>query len=76
MTLIEGIDFFVYCIKFPNMANKGMVTPNSDGTFSVYVNTLYPQEQYPEIVEHELDHIINDDFYQEDLDIRFVENLT
>ena len=75
MTLIEGSDFYVYPIMFPNYANKGMVTPNVDGTYSVYVNTRYPQEQYPGIVKHELDHIINDDFYKEELDIRFVEDL-
>ena len=73
MTLIEGIDFFIYPVDFPNFANKGAVMINPDNTYSVYINSRYPQCQWREIIEHELRHILNDDFYN-DLDIRFIES--
>ena len=72
MTLIEGLDYFVYPVAFPNYANQGAVTPNNDNTYTVYINSLYPQELWPGILEHELDHIRNNDFYN-DRDIREVE---
>ena len=75
MDLVEGQDYFLYYLKFPNLANKGSVTPNDDGTFSVYVNTRYPSEMYPDIVKHELDHLNNDDLYKEDIDIAEIEDL-
>ena len=74
MTLIEGYDYYVYYVRFPNMKNQGAVVPNEDGTYTVYVNTLYPPEMWPGILDHELDHILDDDFYNNN-DIRTVEGL-
>ncbi len=73
MTLIEGADFFIRATDFPNTANKGAVIVNEDGTYSVYINSRYPQCQWKDIADHELRHLLNNDFYN-DLDIRFIES--
>ncbi len=73
MTLIEGADFFIYPVDFPNCANKGAVVMNEDYTYSVYINSRYPFCQWRDIADHELRHILNDDFYN-GLDIRFIES--
>ena len=73
--MIEGFDYYVYYVSFPNYANKGAARINDDGTYTVYVNTKYPSCMYPEILKHELRHITGDDFYDEDLDILEAEGL-
>ena len=73
MIMIEGADFFIYPVDFPNTANKGAVMLNEDGTYSVYINSRYPACQWPGIAEHELRHVVRDDFYN-GLYIRFIES--
>ena len=41
----------------------GMVIPNNDGTFSVYINAALDILAQQEALDHELEHIENDDFY-------------
>jgi Zn-dependent peptidase ImmA (M78 family) len=61
--LIEGSDYTVRLIPFPVYNVGGMVTPNPDGSFSVYINSNLSQERQKQALEHELDHIRNNDFY-------------
>lgn len=61
--LIENCDYFVRIIPFPVYTIGGMVMPNDDGTFSVYLNSRLSRERQKEALEHELDHIRNNDFY-------------
>ena len=63
--LIEGQDYFVYLVPFPHPVNHGAVTPNDDGTFTVYIDSNQSPEQQLESLDHELDHIRNDDFYND-----------
>ena len=37
--------------------------PNNDGTFSIYLDPRRSREQQIEDYLHELNHILNDDFY-------------
>lgn len=67
------IDYNVYQIKFPNRANKAMVFPNDDGTFDIYLNTLYPDDDLKEALRHELRHLESDHFYKEILNITEIE---
>lgn len=60
--LIENQDYFVRVIPLPcNLC--GMVTPNDDGSFSVYINADIDDQRKKEALDHELEHIENDDFY-------------
>ena len=60
---IDGADYFVRVVKFPVSAPGGMVMPNDDGTFSVYLNSSLNWEKQVEAYRHEVSHIENDDFY-------------
>lgn len=74
MTLVENQDYFVRVVPFPVNSVGGMVTPNPDGSFSIYINSNLSQERQKEALDHELDHIRNNDFYN-GKPIREVENL-
>lgn len=63
MTLIEGRDYTVRVVPFPVYNVGGMVTPNEDGSFSVYLNANLSQERQKKALQHELEHIINGDFW-------------
>lgn len=63
MTLVENQDYFVRVVPFPVNSVGGMVTPNEDGSFSIYINSNLSQERQKEALDHELDHIRNNDFY-------------
>ena len=55
--MIEGIDYFVYYVRFPNHANPSSVTPNDDGTYTIYLNTRFPEAFLQVQLKHELVHI-------------------
>ncbi len=63
MKYLEGADYFVRVIPFPVTSIGGMVTPNDDGTFSIYINSRCTDERKRKAFRHELDHIENNDFY-------------
>ena len=68
---IEGADFFVHIIPFP-VPIGGFVTPNDDGTYSMYLNANQDEEHLWESYWHEYEHIAYDDFYT-DLPIEVIE---
>ena len=60
--LIEGTDYFIrYRIMLPGI--NAFVMPNNDGTFSVYLDPRRDFYHRQKDLQHELDHIRNDDFY-------------
>ena len=73
MKYIEGIDYWVRCVKFPNMASESVVASHGDGTFTVYINTLFSPERQRERLEHELKHLEEEHFYRDDLTIQQIE---
>ena len=73
MKYIPGVDYFVYFDLLPYSV-RGMVTTNSDGTFSIYLNKRYPLSTLKKTFWHEVQHIENDDFYN-NLPIGIVEDL-
>lgn len=73
MKYIPGTDYFVYFDVFP-WSIKGLVTTNDDGTFSIYLNKRYPLSILEETLEHEVDHIKSDDFYN-NIPVKYVEGL-
>lgn len=64
MTYIQDRDYFVRYVNLPNEIG-GMVTPNEDCTFSIYLNARHTPEQQKESLKHELKHITEDDFYND-----------
>ena len=55
-------DHFVRVIELPASV-RGVTVPNDDGTFSVYINSLYDTQTQRETLEHELSHLARDHFY-------------
>lgn len=56
MTLLEDADYFVRFLELPE-GFAGCVIPNCDGTFSVYLDPRYPQEEQIKTLKHELEHL-------------------
>ena len=70
MTRLENQkdDVFVEVMDFGNSTSaKEMVTQNSDGSFTVFVNSRIASCQQKEAVEHAIRHIQADDFEKENV---------
>ena len=63
--ILEGVDYFVRLIDFPTCTSGGMVMPNDDGTFSIYLNARCSHAQNKKSMRHELRHIECDHFYRD-----------
>lgn len=61
-TIIEGADYFIRLISLPGSVG-GFLTPNDDGTFSMYLNKEHSGELLVEDYLHEFEHIVYDDLY-------------
>lgn len=65
MTPIPERDYCVREVPLP-YGVKGCVTPNADDDgFSIYINSRLSEDQKRKALEHEVDHIKNDDFYND-----------
>lgn len=74
MMYYEGIDYWVRRVEFPNTASESVVVSHGDGTFTIYINTLFCEERQAERLEHELRHLDEEHFYRDDLSIRQIEH--
>ena len=56
-----------YYVRFNEMplTVHGVVLPNDDGTFNIYINSLLSEEQQEECLQHEICHIREDHFYED-----------
>ena len=66
MTIDES-NVFVQLISFPNGKTKEMVSPNSDGSFTVFLNANLTHEAQLEAYQHALLHIKQNDFEKSDV---------
>lgn len=60
-----GSNIFVRMVPLPE-AVRAVTIPNDDLTFDVYVNSALPDELQSRALEHELEHIKRDHFYNDD----------
>ena len=58
-------DYNVFELPFPNRSTPAMVFLNEDGSFDIYLNTLFPPSRRKAALEHELRHIKAEHFYAE-----------
>lgn len=56
--------YFVRLVSLP-AAIDGVSVPNDDGSFDIYINADLCEARRQECLEHELEHIMEDHFYQE-----------
>lgn len=73
MKYYEGIDYWVRYVEFPNMASESVVVSHGDGTFTIYINTIFCDEKQKERLAHELNHLQKEHFYRDDLSIALIE---
>lgn len=57
-------EVFVRMIAFP-LSVRAVTIPNDDSTFDIYVNSMLPDELQEKALEHELEHIRRNHFYDE-----------
>jgi hypothetical protein len=60
-----GSYIFARLVPLP-LAVRAVTLPNDDGTFDIYINANLPQELQDRALQHELNHIRKDHFYNED----------
>lgn len=61
-------DVFVHVIDFKNTKVSEAVTVNSDGTYSIFINSRMDDSKQIDAYNHALKHIMNDDFSKTDVD--------
>ncbi len=66
---VEGVDYWVYGVDFPNMASPSVAVSNGDGTFTIYINTRCSPERRAEGLRHELEHLEGEHFYRDDREL-------
>ena len=72
MTYLPERDYFVRLVPLPEEVG-GVVAPNEDGTYSIYINAGHSPERQRKSYRHEVRHITDGDFYS-DSPIEDVEN--
>lgn len=50
-------DYYVRFLPFPNRAARAATLVNGDGSYDIFVNTLFPESVQRKALEHELQHI-------------------
>lgn len=60
-----GSNIFVRLVPFPK-AVRAVTLPNDDGTFDIYINSNLPEELQRRALNHELEHIRKNHFYNDD----------
>ena len=65
-------EYFVRLVELPTSV-EGVTIPNSDGTFNIYINSVFCEERQRDILSHELRHIQKDHFYNDTIPIREIE---
>lgn len=58
-------EYYIRRLDFPNRSVKAATFPNDDGSFDIYLNTLYPEPVQEAALRHELEHIRLGHFYSE-----------
>ena len=60
--IVESADIFIRMVNLPPHV-RGLVAPNDDGTYNVYLDPRRSREMQIENYFHEFEHIAYDDFY-------------
>lgn len=66
MRLIEGLDYIVRYVPFPNAGADGAIMSCPDGLACIYINSRVCPKRQRQALKHELEHLENDDLYSEE----------
>ena len=67
---MDGI--FIRYVALPKSV-RGLVIPNNDMTFNVYINLNLPRSERIKVLLHELQHIVDDHLYKDMIDVETAE---
>lgn len=74
MKLIEGVDYRVRYVEFPNTGSPSVAVSNGDGTYTVYVKTRFSIEEQARGLRHELEHLEGGHFERSGDDLAALES--
>ena len=63
---IEGQDYVLRYVPFPNCATDGAIVKHPDGMPNIYINSRVCPKRQQTALKHELEHLANDDLYSEE----------
>lgn len=66
MCLIEGLDYIVREVPFPNNAADGVTVSHPDGIPNIYINSNVCPKRKKEALKHELEHLMKGDLFSEE----------
>ena len=72
-TLVPGQDYTVRLLDMKTIHVEGIVISDPDGCCTVVINQRLSPEEQRRALQHELDHIRNDDLYDEVNDVAEIE---
>ena len=61
------IDYQVQFISFPNAKTKEAVTENTDGSYTIFIESSLSKEAQQEAFKHAMKHILGNDFEKDDV---------
>ena len=70
---LEGVDYFVRVMPFPNTASPSVAISNGDGTFNIYINSMFSEAQQLVGLRHEVKHLTDNHFYRDSEQIATLE---
>lgn len=62
------IDYQVQLISFPDRKTRETVTPNIDGSYTIFIETSLSKKGQQEAFIHAMKHILGNDFEKIDID--------
>ena len=62
------IDYQVQLISFLNTKSKEAVTENSNGSYTIFIETSLSREAQQKAFQHAMKHILENDFAKTDMD--------
>lgn len=62
------IDYQVRLINFPNSKTRKTVTPNNDGSYTIFIETSLSKEAQQKAFVHAMKHILGNDFEKINID--------
>ena len=72
--LIEGQDYTLRFTEFPNSATDGAVMSTPEGIACIFINTRVCPKRQQVALQHELEHLANDDLYNDELTTEEIED--
>ena len=60
-------DFIVKLVNFPTTKIRACITPNEDGTHTIFVNAKLSTYQQAKAVRHEIDHFYENKYKKTDV---------